>query len=376
MTTNVYTKDTSDRFASITETRCEARGPASRAARFLRQAQLMDRDLWHFFVAQYRQEDADAGNGWRGEYWGKMMMGACFLCQATGDEELYAVIEETVREMLDAQREDGRISTYAPSHQLRGWDLWGRKYVMLGMEYFLDFCQDDDLLKAILHSLCRQMDAILLYLWDGKAPVCEASDLYRGLNSASILEPVVWLYRLTGKQEYLVFAQHIAAWGGTSVCDLFSRALEDEFAPYQYPVTKAYEMISCFEGLIELWRATGDETCRLAAIRFTDKILETDFTVIGSCGCTHEFFDHSTVRQANESAGPLMQETCVTVSIMKLLWQVTRITGDMKYMDAFERAFYNAYLGSLNTELVIPGWLQEKYPTLRHPPCPLTATVP
>lgn len=135
-------------------------------------------------------------------------------------------------------------------------------------------------------------------------------------------------------------------------------------------------MISCFEGLIELWRATGDETCRLAAIRFTDKILETDFTVIGSCGCTHEFFDHSTVRQANESAGPLMQETCVTVSIMKLLWQVTRITGDMKYMDAFERAFYNAYLGSLNTELVIPGWLQENIPPFATAPCPLTATVP
>ncbi len=78
--------------------------------------------------------------------------------------------------------------------------------------------------------------------------------------------------------------------------------------PYQYPVTKAYEMISCFEGLLELYRVTGDEKCKKAALNFTDRILETDFTVIGSCGCTHEFLDHSTVRQAKEETGPLMEE--------------------------------------------------------------------
>lgn len=376
MITNVYARDNSDIFFSIKGDRHCSRGAVFQAESFLKREQLLDRKLWHLFVDQYLQNDADSDNGWRGEYWGKMMMGACYICQMTRDETLYTVIEETVKEMLDAQREDGRISTYATDHQLRGWDIWSRKYVMLGMEYFLEFCKDEVLRKAIVDSLCRQMDALLVHLGDGKTPVCEASDLYRGLNSSSILEPVVLLYQLTDKAEYLSFAKHIVACGGTSICDIFTRALENHFSPYQYPVTKAYEMISCFEGLIELWRVTGDINCKLAAIRFTDKVLETDFTIIGSCGCTHEFFDHSTVRQANENVGPLMQETCVTVSLMKLLWQVTRITGDMKYMDAFERAFYNAYLGSFNTEYRIPEWLPEKYPQLVHKPMPFDSYSP
>lgn len=339
-------------------------GCVGQAIRLIRRTQLLDRSLWRRFVQQFREQDADSDNGWRGEYWGKMMMGACFLCQMTEDDELYAVLEETVRDMLSVQDAHGRITTYAVSHELHGWDLWGRKYVMLGMEYFLEFCRDDALSAAILESLCNQMDAILGKAGPGKTPICEASELYRGLNSSSILEPVVLLYRLTKKETYLELARHIVSFGGTSICDLYTLALQDDFYPYQYPVTKAYEMISCFEGLIELWRVTGDESCKKAALQFADKLLESDFTIIGSCGCTHEFLDHSTVRQANEDAGPLMQETCVTVSVMKLLWQVARLTGDMRYMDAFERAFYNAYLGSINTNRIIPDEFQQEHPDL------------
>ncbi len=339
-------------------------GCVGQAVHLIRQAQLLNRSLWRRFVQQFREQDADSDNGWRGEYWGKMMMGACFLCQMTEDDALYAVLEETVRDMLSVQDEHGRIATYATGHELHGWDLWCRKYVMLGMEYFLEFCQDSALSGAIIESLCKQMDAILEKAGPGKTPICEASDLYRGLNSSSILEPVVLLYRLTKKTAYLDLARHIVSCGGTSICDLYTLALQDDFYPYQYPVTKAYEMISCFEGLIELWRATGDEACKKSALQFTDKLLESDFTIIGSCGCTHEFLDHSTVRQANEGIGPLMQETCVTVSVMKLLWQATRLTGDMRYIDAFERSFYNAYLGSINTNKIIPDEFRQEHPDL------------
>ena len=65
-----------------------------------------------------------------------------------------------------------------------------------------------------------------------------------------------------------------------------------------------------------------------------------------------------------------MQETCVTVTIMKFMWQLTLLTGEAKYADAFERSFYNAYLGSINTEQVVepamkkehPGWCIEPMP--------------
>ena len=156
----------------------------------------------------------------------------------------------------------------------------------------------------------------------------------------------------------------------TDVENIFKLAWKDEMYPYQYPVTKAYEMMSCFEGLLAFYKVTGEEWYKTAVINFANKILESDFTVIGSSGCTHELFDHSTVRQANTTNEKIQQETCVTVTLMKFMYQLTLLTGDTKYVDAFEISLYNAYLGAFNTENVIepmiakehPDWIAEALP--------------
>ena len=75
--------------------------------------------------------------------------------------------------------------------------------------------------------------------------------------SAKLLEPVVRLYALTEKPEYLEFAGYIIGLGGTDVANLFDLAYDDDFYPYQYPVTKAYEMTSCFKGLLEYYFIKG-----------------------------------------------------------------------------------------------------------------------
>ena len=41
--------------------------------------------------------------------------------------KLYEVLTATVKDLLSAQDELGRISSYAVSHEFDGWDLWGRK---------------------------------------------------------------------------------------------------------------------------------------------------------------------------------------------------------------------------------------------------------
>jgi DUF1680 family protein len=166
---------------------------------------------------------------------------------------------------------------------------------------------------------------------------------------------------LTGNQKYFDFAKYIVDSGATDVENIFQLAYEGNMYPYQYPVTKAYEMISCFEGLLEFYRITGEAWYKTAIINFADKILESDFTVIGSSGCTHELFDHSTVRQANTTNGIIQQETCVTVTLMKFMYQLTLLTGDTKYIDAFEKSFYNAYLGAFNTENVIEPMIKKEH---------------
>ncbi len=351
-------------------------GPIDEATRYIEGFQLLNPVTWKRFVTQFRS-DSDSlaqtwqGLAWRCEYWGKMMRGACFTYAYTKNPELYATLTDTVRDMLDAHRVRGRLSTYAPERAYDGWDMWGRKYVLLGMEYFFEICEDEALRADILDSLCRQLDDIMSAVGEGegKKPINQTTRHWRGLNSSSILEPVVRLYTLTGKQAYLDFASYIVSEGGSEVINIFDLAHRNKLMPYQYPLTKAYEMISCFEGLLEYYRVTGIEKHRQTVIRFADRVLETDFTIIGCSGCTHELFDHSTVRQANTNNGRVQQETCVTVTLMKFMYQLTCLTGDPKYVDAFETSLYNAYLGSVNTdkriEPTLPDYWNSVDPSLR-----------
>ena len=349
--------------------------------KFIEDFQLINPVLWERFVRQFREDDADYEGGWRGEYWGKMMRGACFIYSYTKNPELYATLEKTVYDMMASGRdaEGGRISSYGISHEFSHWDIWSRKYVLLGMQYFYEICPDETLREKLVASMKIQLDCIMSKIGpkeEGKKPITKASHHWRGLNSSSLLEPVVRLYSLTKEEKYLNFAKYIVNEGGTEVENIFELAYENNFAPYQYPITKAYEMTSCFEGLLEYYRITKNERYKTAIINYADRILETDFTVIGCCGCTHELFDNSTVRQANTTNDFVMQETCVTVTLMKFFYQLHILTGNPKYIDAFEISLYNAYLGSINTEKVIEPSLPKEHPDWNFEPLPFDSYSP
>jgi DUF1680 family protein len=330
-------------------------GQTARAAAFVTENQLLDRGLWRRFVDQFRNPADGNNNGWRGEYWGKMMRGASLVYEYSRNEELYAVMEETVREMLSLIGEDGRISSFTKDTEFRAWDIWCRKYVMLGMEYFLEICADDALREEIVAAISRAADYIIARIGEGegKIPINKASCHWLGLNSSSVLEPMVRLYRLTGEGRYFDFCEYIVASGGASGINVFDRAFENVLKPYQYGVAKAYEMMSCFEGLLEFYLVTGIERYKTAVVNFARAVLETEISVIGTAGCTHELFDHTRARQTQFYDG-IMQETCVTVTWMKLCSRLLMLTGDRAFADAIEHSFYNAYLGSLNVNMIGP----------------------
>lgn len=353
------------------------KGFLDNAFSFVMENQLLNDELWARFVSQYRIH-SDTDDGWRGEFWGKMMRGACFVYSYSKSEKLYKTLEKTVCDMMNAVQENGSASSYPKDAEFCAWDMWCRKYVLLGMQYFLEVCDDKKLSEKIVDSMCSQLDYIIenIGIGEGKKPITSASTAWRGLNSSSILEPVVRLYVLTGKKSYFDFARYIVDIGGTNVANIFKLAYNDEFLPYQYPVTKAYEMMSCFEGLCEFYRVTGVEWYKEACVKFANRVLETDFTIVGGSGCTHELFDHSTCRQANTTNGSVMLETCVTVTLMKFLFQMHLLTGDVKFADAFEISLYNAYLGAMNTEKVIEPLIIRDHPDWTSEPLPFDSYSP
>ena len=315
---------------------------------FIIEKQLKDEKLWNKFVNVFLTKEDSEGNGWRGEYFGKMMRGACLTYKYLPDETLYSVLENTVKKLLATQDEAGRITTYTPEAEFNGWDMWCRKYVLVGCLYFYDICKDETLKKAILGSMTRHADYIISKIGADKKPITTTSYIYGGMNSCTILEPIVELYKLTGKKDYLGFAEYIISTGGCETGNLIDLVNEGKY-PYTFPEVKAYEMMSFFEGVLAYYEVTGKKEFFNVVEKFLKSVRESDVTIIGSCGCTHELFDNSAVKQTQEvEDGAIMQETCVTVTYMRLNERMLRLTADAKYADEIEKSAYNALYGSLN----------------------------
>ena len=341
----------------------QTNGIVNRVIDFFQQTQLKDRELWKKFVDQYRIREDGTNGGWRGEYWGKMMRGAALVYEYSRNSELLDILTETVRDMLSVIAPDGRVSSFTKETEFRAWDLWCRKYVILGLEYYLDICPDEALKSEIVAAISRAADYIIAHIGkeEGKIHINKATKHWLGLNSSSILEPMVRLYNLTGEQRYFDFAAYIVESGGSEI-NVFELAYENTLPPYQYGVAKAYEMMSCFEGLLEFYYATGNEKYKTAVINFAHAVLDTEISVIGSSGCTHELFDHTKTRQTQFYEG-IMQETCVTVTWMKFCSRLYMLTGDTAFIDAIEHSYYNAYLGSLNEKMLVSrdGYVRERF---------------
>ena len=126
-------------FASAGEIRLGGYG--GEMIKYVIEKQLLDADTWATLVDQFRRREDSYNGGWRGEYWGKMMRGASLTYRATKNEQLYSVLVDTVKDMLTVQDKLGRFSTYSTETEFTNWDMWARKYVILGMAYFTDVCK-------------------------------------------------------------------------------------------------------------------------------------------------------------------------------------------------------------------------------------------
>lgn len=329
--------------------RIEINGIMDDAVRFVVENQLKDRDTWRLYVDVFSTRVDSNDERWRGEYFGKQMRGACIAYMYTKDEDLYEVMAWACEELMKTQDELGRISTYRVENEFCGWDMWCRKYVLTGLQHFYHICKDEQMRQRIIDVCSGHLDYIVDKIGPGKVDITKTSSWWGCVNSCTILEPVMEMYKMTGKESYLEFARYIIGKGGSSDCDFIDLALNSDLMPYEYPVVKAYEIMSFYEGLIAYYEVTGERKYFDAALNFFEKVEESDITLIGCSGCTHELFDNSAVKQT-EYAENIMQETCVTVTWMRLLTRIFLNTKDVRYIDRLEKAGYNALYGSLNTK--------------------------
>lgn len=314
------------------------------------EGQYESKRYWDLLVKQYKKKTDSKDSGWRGEFWGKLMRSACLIYSYTKNKKLYEVLKHSVLSILKQQDKFGSISTYTIDKQFKGWDMWCRKYIMLGLQYFYEICVDNSLKEKILSALILHADYIMDHVGENKIKLSDTSGIWGALNSSSILQPYVKLYKMTKDKKYLDYAKYIVESNDIEGLNFFYLANRKDIMLNNYPVTKIYEMTSCFEGLLELYEITDDKDYLEMCENFAEKILKDEFTVVGGSGCRSEYFDNSTFRQTIHDPSIEMQETCVTVTMLKYFTKLFFHTKNVKYCNAYERTFFNVYLGSVNED--------------------------
>ena len=301
----------------------------------------------HQLYTKAFQDKLDKGGLFAGEFWGKWFTAAALAYSYQPIPEYRAILDQAVKDLLEAQEEDGRLSAYPRDETFVNWDFWGRKYALLGLVAYYDQTGDADVLKAA----SRALDEIISIAGPGKQKLTETGLKVLGsMSSTSILEPVVLIYQRTGKKEYLAFAEYLAALFSepNAYTEKGMRLVEDALAgmpPVSISSPKAYEIMSCYEGLIELHRATGKAEYRDAAVAFGESLIEREIMIVGS-GSSSELWCDGAFRQTELLEQPM--ETCVTATWMKFCVQLLRVTGDPKWADQLEITLYNAMAGAMS----------------------------
>jgi DUF1680 family protein len=286
---------------------------------------------------------------WQSEFWGKWMLSAVAAYRYRPDEELLAKMQYAVKGLLDTQIPNGYIGNYGPENQLTRWDIWGRKYSMLGLIRYFEITGD----QAALMAARKVADHLLSQLGPGKTDITYTG-FYHGMASSSVLEPILYLYNHTDEKRYLDFAEYvIKQWETEDGPRLISKAIESIDVKDRFPPPpswwswengqKAYEMMSCYEGLLEYYKIVKNPQHLEAVVKTVDNIMEHEINIAGS-GSAFECWYGGKEKQTIPTYHTM--ETCVTMTWMKLCNSLLELTNDPKYADQIEKTFYNALLAS------------------------------
>jgi uncharacterized protein len=287
---------------------------------------------------------------WQAEFWGKWILSAIAAFEYNRDPELLVMIKEATEGLIATQTPDGYIGNYAPAARLTQWDIWGTKYTLLGLLASYDISND----KETLRAACKLADNLLTMVGPGKTDIVKTGN-YRGMPSSSVLEPIILLYRHTKEDRYLNFAKYIVGqWETSDGPGLISKAIKGIAVADRFPFPsswwsyengqKAYEMMSCYEGLLELYRITDQPEYLKAVELAVQNILDDEINLAGS-GTAFECFYHGRAQQTEPAYHTM--ETCVTFTWIKLCNNLLRLTENPLYADQIEKSVYNALLASL-----------------------------
>ena len=275
---------------------------------------------------------------WDGEHVGKWLHAATLAWVNTGDAALRAKLDTTAAELCKCQLADGYLGTYLDQNRWTAWDIWAHKYNLIGLITYIRYTGN----TAPLATCTRMGDLLCKTFGDapGQRDIIPSGE-HMGMAPTSVLEPMVLLYRFTGEKRYLDFCNYILrAWEQPNGPHIVSRLLELKRVD-KVGNAKAYEMLSCLNGALELYRTTGDKKLLAACINAWEDIFANRLYITGAASYREHFHDDFDLPNVNN-----VGETCVTVTWLQFNAQLLRLTGEWRFADELEHVALNQLLGA------------------------------
>lgn len=266
---------------------------------------------------------------WAGEFVGKYLISAIQALRMNDDPQLEETVQAVVRELIASQAEDGYLGPFPKAKRLLGeWDLWGHYHVMLGLLMWNERTGD----PAALEATRKAADLVCkTYLDAGRRPR-EAGSSEMNL---SVIHALGRLYRLTGEERYWKQMREIEKdW--ESEGDYFRTGLAG--VEYFRTPKPRWESLHDVQGLVELYRITGDERYRTAFLHHWNSIRCWDRRNTGG------FTSGEQATGTPYEVTPI--ETCCTIAWMAITVDALRLSGDSRAADELELSLYNGALGA------------------------------
>jgi DUF1680 family protein len=266
---------------------------------------------------------------WAGEFVGKYLISAVQALRMSNDPRLRQQVSNVVAELISTQAEDGYLGPFAKNVRLlKNWDLWGHYHAIQALLLWHDYSGDAPALAAARKAgdlVCNT------YLDSGKR-VFDAGDSEMNM---SILTAMAMLHRVTGEQRYLRMAREVEKdWERAGD---YLRAGLDGREYYQSPKPR-WESLHDLQGLVEMWRITGDSKYRESFEHHWRSIRRWDRRNTGG---------FSSGEQATGNPyTPSAIETCCTVAWMAITIDYLKLTGDSRAADDLELTTLNGGLGA------------------------------
>ncbi|MFV1967978.1 MAG: beta-L-arabinofuranosidase domain-containing protein [Pirellulaceae bacterium] len=266
---------------------------------------------------------------WAGEFVGKYLIAGVQAMRMSDDPELKKALQSVVDRLLQLQADDGYLGPWPQHERLRGhWDLWGHYHIMLGLMLWHE------------HTGDPRADAAAQRIADLICDTCLDTD-FRVIDAGShemnmsVIHGMARLHRKTGNPRYLRMAQEILR-DFEKAGDYYRTGLDGkEFFRSPRP---RWESLHALQGLVELYRITGDDTYRTAFLHHWASMRRFDYRNTGG-------FSSSERATGNPYKDDAI-ETCCVVAFEEVMIDALRLSGQSTIADDLEQTTFNAMLGA------------------------------